>query len=352
MLRPLLLSSLVLLAAACGESHVAAAPGANPAPTAGLGPTIYVALDEQFSRPLLDRFAKELQLDLTQRHDTEAAKTVGLVSALIEEKEHPRASVFWCNELAQVVRLAQLGILEPYQSPAAADVPAAWRDAQHRWTGFAARARVLIVNTELLPDPKTWPSSYRDLCDPKWKGRCAVAKPLTGTTLTHFTALRGVLGEEAFAKFVDDLMQNDVQFLQSNGATMRAVRDGKLAWAFTDTDDYHVAMQKGHKVACVYPDQQEGGLGTMLIPNAVALVKGGPDQAGAKKLIDAILARETEAALAAEEGAQIPLRSGVVGPKDPAILPVGKFKAMAWDAEWTATHLARCNQEFSKRWGK
>jgi ABC-type Fe3+ transport system substrate-binding protein len=84
----------------------------------------------------------------------------------------------------------------------------------------------------------------------------------------------------------------------------------------------------------------------------VALVKGGPDQAGAKQLIDSILARQTEGELAAAEGAQIPLRTGVQGPKDPAILPIGKFTAMQWDAEWTATNLARCSQEFGKRWGK
>jgi iron(III) transport system substrate-binding protein len=234
-MRCFLLSSFLLSWLLAGCSADAAANGAET--------TIYVALDEQFSRPLLDRYAKELQLELTQRHDTEAAKTVGLVSALLEEQKNPRATVFWCNELAQVVRLAQLGVLAPYDSPAARDVPAQWRDPQHRWTGFAARARVLIVNTEQLPDPKTWPTSYRDLVDPKWKGRCAVARPLTGTTLTHFTALRGVLGEAKFGAFLDGLFANDVKFLQSNGATMRAVRDGQLAFAFTDTDDYHVAKQ-------------------------------------------------------------------------------------------------------------
>jgi iron(III) transport system substrate-binding protein len=301
---------------------------------------------------LLDRYAKELQLELTQRHDTEAAKTVGLVSALLEEQKNPRATVFWCNELAQVVRLAQLGVLAPYDSPAARDVPAQWRDPQHRWTGFAARARVLIVNTEQLPDPKTWPTSYRDLVDPKWKGRCAVARPLTGTTLTHFTALRGVLGEAKFGAFLDGLFANDVKFLQSNGATMRAVRDGQLAFAFTDTDDYHVAKQKGHPVACVFPDQEAGGIGTMLIPNAVGLVQGGPNQAGGKRLIDRIVARETEALLAAADGAQIPLRDGVPPPKDPTVLPIGKFAAMAWDPRWTADNLARCSGEFGRRFGQ
>jgi iron(III) transport system substrate-binding protein len=329
---------LLLLAAACsGEPQ---------------GPTIYVALDEQFSRPLLDRFAKELQLDLTQRHDTEAAKTVGLVSALIEEQSNPRATVFWCNELAQVVRLAQIGVLAPYESPAGKDLPAQFRDPEHRWHGFAARARVLIVNTELLPDPAGWPTSYRDLVDPKWKGRCAVAKPLTGTTLTHFTALRLALGEAEFGTFLDGMFANDVQFLQSNGATMRAVRDRQLAWAFTDTDDYHVAKQKGHKVACVFPDQQAGGLGTMLIPNAVGLVQNGPDPQGGKRLIDAILSRATEALLAAADGAQIPLRSGVPGPQDPAVKALGSFREMAWDPAKTAAELAKCLGEWSQRWGK
>ncbi len=344
MVRTLFPLLSLLAFAACGAAVVQ--------PAAAQGPTIYVALDEQFSRPLLDRFAKELKLDLTQRHDTEAAKTVGLVSALIEERKNPRASVFWCNEIAQVVRLAQMGVLAPYESPSAKDLPPQYRDPEHRWAGFAARARILIVNTELLPDPKAWPSSYADLLDPKWKGKCAVAKPLTGTTLTHFTALRQVLGEDKFGTFLDGLFANDVQFLQSNGATMRAVRDGQLAWAFTDTDDYHVAMKKGHKVACVFPDQQEGGIGTMLIPNAVGLVAGGPDQAGAKQLIDAILSLQTEALLAAADGAQIPLRAAVAGPKDPAIKAVGAFKEMKWDVTKAATELARSSGEFQKRWGK
>jgi iron(III) transport system substrate-binding protein len=346
-----LLSILPLLLTACGNDAGANGSGTTT-PQAKGAPMIYVALDEQFSRPVLDRYAKELQLDLVQRHDTEANKTVGLVSSLIEEKGNPRASVFWCNELAQVVRLAQMGILAPYESPAAKDLPAQWRDPQHLWVGFAARARILIVNTELLPDQASWPKSYLDLVDPKWQGRCGVAKPLNGTTITHFTALRKVIGDDAFGKFLDGLFANDVKFQAGNGAAMRAVRDGQIAWAFTDTDDYHVAMVKGHKVACVFPDQHEGGIGTMLIPNAVGLVAGGPDQDGSKKLIDRIVSAETEALLAAAEGAQMPLRPGVPGPKDPAIKKVGEFKQMAWDVAWTAQNLARCNAEFAKRWGQ
>jgi len=327
---------LLLLLAACAD--------ATPS-----GPTIRVALDEQFSRALLDRFGDELGVGIRQLHDSEASKTVGHVSALKTERAAPRCDVFWNNELAHTVHLAQEGLLEPYRSPSAQDIPAEWKDPDGRWTAFAARARILIVNTELLPDEKDWPRSYRDLVDPKWKGRCAIAKPLTGTTLTHFTALRKVLGSDALDELFDDMDRNDVQFLASNGATMRAVRDGKLAWAFTDTDDYNVARKNGFPVACVFPDQGEGEIGTMLIPNSVSIIKGGPDTEGAKKLVDKILARDTEALLAAGAGAQIPLRDGVPGPADKTILMRDKFRAMPWDIQWVASNLAASSAHFGDR---
>ncbi|MCA8953208.1 MAG: extracellular solute-binding protein [Planctomycetes bacterium] len=333
--RPLAscLLSLPLALAACGDS----------------GPTIRVALDQEFSEPLLNRFGTELGIPVRQLHDTEASKTVGHVSAIRTEAEAPRCDVFWNNELANTVALAQQGLLAPYESPAAADIPARWKDPQGRWTAFAARARILIVNTELLPEKAEWPKGYRDLVDPKWKGRCAIAKPLTGTSLTHFTALHELLGEQALDELFDRMEQNDVEFLASNGATMKAVRDGRLAWAFTDTDDCNVAKLKGFPVACVYPDQAEGEIGTMLIPNSVGIVKDAPHPEDARKLVDKILARTTEAELAAADGAQIPLRSGVPGPSNPEILEVGEFREMAWDIERVAGKLAECSAHFAKR---
>lgn len=310
---------------------------------------LYVALDQEHSETLVRRFEEEQGLKVRARYDTEASKTVGLVSAILEESSRPRCDVFWNNEIAQTVRLAQKGALDPYVSPSAAGLPDEFKDASGLYAGFAARARVLIVNTELVPDPADWPTGMWDLIDPKWKGRCGVARPLTGTTLTHFAALRLVLGDAEFERFVDGLFDNDVALLQSNGATMRAVRDGDLAFAFTDTDDFHVARTKGYPVACVFPDQEEGGVGAMLIPNSVALVKGGPHPEAAKRLVDYILSEEVEALLAAAKSAQIPLRAGVPGPEDEQILGVGEFRAMSWDVAATAAALDQSVAAFGKR---
>ena len=89
----------------------------------------------------------------------------------------------------------------------------------------------------------------------------------------------------------------------------------------------------------------------MLIPISVALVKNGPDQANAKLLIDKILAKETEALLAAADSAQIPLRDGVTPPKDGEILKLGQFHEMEWDIDWTGRNLAAFDAKFGTIFG-
>ncbi len=314
--------------------------------------TLYVALDEMHSKQLIEQFTAETGIRVNARFDTEASKTVGLVSAIVEEAARPRCDVFWNNELAHTVRLAQNGLLAAYASPAAATIPAQFKDAEHHWTGFAARARILIVNTERMPDPARYPTSMRDLLQPRFAGQCAVARPLTGTTLTHFAALEHVLGEAEFDRFVDGLFANRVQLLQSNGATMRACAEGAVAFAFTDTDDFHVALTKGHPVAAVFPDQGEGEIGTMLIPNSIALVKGAPHAEAGRRLIDWVLAERVEALLAASRSAQIPVRASVPGPGAPQILGIGAFRAMRWDPAATAADLQGAATRFARRFSQ
>ena len=70
---------------------------------------------------------------------------------------------------------------------------------------FGARARVFLVNTELLPNREDYPSSLEDLLDPKYKAMGLVtcmARPLTGTTYTHAVALltRGRGGGQALPR--------------------------------------------------------------------------------------------------------------------------------------------------------
>jgi iron(III) transport system substrate-binding protein len=304
---------------------------------------LYCSLDQVHAEELVRRFERESGLRVRAEYDVEAQKTVGLVQRLLEERGRPRCDVFWNNEVAHTVRLADEGLFAEYASPSAADIPARWRDPKNRWTGFAARARVFIVNTEKADAAQL--RGLADLADPRWKDQSCMARPLTGTTLTHATALYEAWGEERTREFLRSVRAN-AGIVQSNGQVMRLVREGRLAWGLTDTDDFNVAREGGYPVAAVFPDQGEGELGTLLIPNTVAVLAQAPHPDAARRLVDFILSREVEAELARSDSAQIPLRSGV--PPPPNIPPMETLRVMEVDWQAVGRAIARRHEELKE----
>lgn len=308
---------------------------------------LYCALDQVFSEDLVREFERRSGLAVRVEFDVEAQKTVGLVARLREERARPRCDVFWNNELAHTVALAEEGLLASYDSPAAADLPERWRDPDRRWTGFAARARVFIVNTELA-DPSEI-HGLDDLLDPRWEGRVCMARPLTGTTLTHVTSLFVGWGEGRTRAWLDRATAEDspLSFVQSNGQVMRLVREGRMAWGLTDTDDFNVARDMGYPVAAVFPDQGDGAEGTLLIPNSIAVLADAPHPEAARRLVDFVLSREVEARLATARSAQIPLRDDVARPDHVADVSRLRLREVDWVA--VGRQLAPRLRELSER---
>ena len=133
---------------------------------------VYTALDSEFSQPIFDDFTAATGIAVRAKFDTESTKTVGLAEAILAERNRPRCDVFWNNEILNTLRLERQGLLEAYDSPIGQYYPAEFRSPEGLWYGFAARARVLIVNTKLVPESER-PKSINDLADPRWKGRWA-----------------------------------------------------------------------------------------------------------------------------------------------------------------------------------
>lgn len=319
-------TSLLAAGAACVVAALAASVFLWPKDEEAVA--VYCATDDVHAQPILDEFTRRTGIRVHASFDTEASKTVGRVNALRIERDHPRADVFWNNEPLHTMRLADEGMFEPYASPSAADVPAEFKDPQARWTGFAARARVLIVNLGQVPNGII-PQSMQDLADPQWRGRAALVKPLTGTTLTHVAALYTVIGREPTLAWIRDLRANECRFPTGNGPLAASVAVGECAFGFTDTDDFRKQQVEGRPVKMVYPDQAGGRPGTLVLPNTVALVKNGPRPDLARKFIDFLLLPEVEERLAASDGAYIPIRAGV--PRPGHVQGPPAFRAMKVD---------------------
>jgi iron(III) transport system substrate-binding protein len=271
---------------------------------------VYTALDAEFSQPVFRDFTEETGIRVRPKFDAESSKTVGLTQLLLQEGNRPRCDVFWNNEILNTIRLQRQGLLQAYHPAAAEEYPEAFRSPQGSWYGFAARARILVVNTKLVPEAE-WPRSIHDLADPKWRGRAAMAKPLFGTTATHAACLFAYWGDQEAERFFQALKANEVNVLSGNKQVAVWVSRGQLAFGLTDTDDAIIEQEKGMPVEIVYPDQGKDGLGTLFIPNTLAIIKGGPNPQAARRLVDYLLSPEVEAKLAAGPSAQIPLNRNV-----------------------------------------
>jgi iron(III) transport system substrate-binding protein len=232
-----------------------------------------------------------------------------------------------------------------YNSAVAKDIPLHFRDKEHHWIGFSARARVLIFNKNLLK-VEDIPKSIFDLLDVKYRGKFAIANPLFGTTSFHFASWFSAFGEDKARELLAGLKKNDVLIATSNGDVKKRVLNGEIAFGLTDTDDAFVAMRESKDMGIVFLDQE--GIGSLVMPNSISLMKNSPHSTNGKRLIDYLLSKETEKKLALSCG-QMPLHGGVETPKD--ILSLDNIVSMKIDYNKTSKKLEEI-QGFLKVWGE
>ena len=279
--------------------------------------TVYCAHDAIYAESILRDFTRQTGIPVATRYDTEATKSLGLTELLVREKDAPRCDVFWNNELLGTLDLQEKGILAPYRGSGWQRIPAAFKDADRHWAGFAARLRVQISNTQ---KPALADGATPDLT------RFAIAKPLYGTTLTHYSVLWQRWGREKIIAWHRDWRARGVRELNGNAAVKDAVADGVCDAGYTDTDDFFEAKDDGKPVA-MRPVRLDDGA-TICIPNTVAIIRGSRRETDARRLVDFLLSADTELALARSKSRQIPL-----GPVPEDQVPAEVRELRRWAAD-------------------
>ena len=166
----------LLLFASWNQEHLRVAQGL----------VVYCAHDLEYAEPILMEFEKQTGIAIVLVGDTEANKSLGLVERLLREKAQPRGDLFWNNQALGTERLQQAGVLQPYRGSGYARIPSKYKAEDGSWTGFAGRLRVWIINTKKLE--ATDQAVTTALAAPDLS-RFALAKPLFGTTLSHYSLL-------------------------------------------------------------------------------------------------------------------------------------------------------------------
>lgn len=283
---------------------------------------VYCAHDSIYADQILRAFERQTGIRVAVRYDTEATKSLGLVELLLQEKAQPRCDVFWNNEVLGTLQLADEGMLLPYQGPGFERIPAAFKDADGRWAGFAARLRVWIVNTNRLSPTE---AAVQRAADGDLD-RMVMAKPLYGTTRTQYTILWKLWGRDKLLAWDADRHARHLREVDGNAMVKDLVSAGVCDLGWSDTDDFFEAHDEGKPVAMLPVRLADGK--TICIPNTVAIIRGARHLVAAQRLVDYLLSEPCEMALASAKSRQIPL-----GPVENARLPDDVKQLQRWAAD-------------------
>lgn len=281
------------------------------------GPLIYCSVDQAFAENILRTYTQKSGAPVRVIYDSEAGKTTGLVERIRTESGQVGADLYWSGEIFNTILLAREGLLAPYESPGAQDIPSEYKDGEGRWTAVALRARVVAYDPmRLKPDgvPLTW----EELASPAWARRVAIANPLFGTTRGHIAAMFALWGRQRGEAFLQGLKGNAL-IADGNSAAVRAVLAGSRDLAMTDSDDVVVARKQYPALDSIYLDMGDGG--TLLIPCSVALVRGGRHPEAAKAFYDYLISAEVERRLALSDSRNFPVRESLRKELDMALPP-------------------------------
>src|SRR5215470_2968052 len=132
--------------------------------------------------------------------------------------------------------------LMKHSPPDVAKFPAGYKDPDGYYATWRASLSCMAYNTNIVKEADA-PKGYKDLLDPKWKGKLTKAHPgYSGTALTGTYALVKVLGWDYF----EQLAKQGVQQLQSTTATPKSIASGERA-VQVDGNEYNVFIEMKNK---------------------------------------------------------------------------------------------------------
>src|SRR5205809_4629474 len=202
--------------------------------------------------------------------------------------------VIHTSDAGHFVLLKEKKLLMKYTPPAVDAFPPGFKDRDGYYYGLRATVNVIAYNTKIIPSAEA-PRTWKDLLDPKWKGKLVTAHPgYSGVIATHVLALVHLYGWDYWKQ----LAQNRLMLVQSAVDPSGVVASGERPIA-ADGGDYtfYQVKKKGNPVEIVFPKE-----GVPLVVSPSAITSFAPHPNAAKLFTDFIFSRECQQVMADSEG--------------------------------------------------
>ncbi|HEY7648692.1 MAG TPA: extracellular solute-binding protein [Methylomirabilota bacterium] len=238
------------------------------------------------------------------------------------------------SDAGHFVLLKAKKLLAQHTPPGVERFPSGFKDRDGYYYGLRATVNVIAYNTTAVSAAEA-PRTWKDLLDPKWKGKLVTAHPgYSGVIATHVLALVHLHGWDYFKA----LAANRVMLVQSAVDPAGVVASGERLVAANGGDYvFYKQKKKGAPLEIVYPKE-----GVPLVVSPTAITAFAPHPTAARLFTDYSFSREVQQALADSEG----LYTGHPEVKYPADKPkLSDLKLLQVDPE----ELEKRNEEIKKR---
>ncbi|MBI2369047.1 MAG: extracellular solute-binding protein [Deltaproteobacteria bacterium] len=206
--------------------------------------------------------------------------------------------VIQTSDAGHFVLLKSKGLLARYIPAGTEGFPAAFKDRDGSYLGWRATLSVIAYNPKLVPAAEA-PRSWKDLLQPKWKGKLVKAHPgYSGIIATGMLALVKEFSWDYFRQ----LAKNGPMIVQSANDPAQVVASGERPVA-ADGAEYFLYSQrkKGNPLAIVYPAE-----GVPLVISPTAIARDAPHPAAARLFTDFIFTKAVQQLMADREGLYVP----------------------------------------------
>ena len=205
------------------------------------------------------------------------------------------------------VLLKKKGLLARYVPPGNDRFPPGFRDAEGMAPAWRAHLVVIPYNAKLVPAAEA-PRTWKDLLDPRWKGKLVTAHPgYSGTILSQVMVLANLYGWDYWRQ----VAQQKPLLVQSAQDPMQVVGAGERPVGVNASEySLYIQRRKGNPLGIAYPTD-----GVPLIVTPTAITSFAPRPNAARLFTDFLFTREVQQYLVEHEGLYVP-HPGVTYPPD------------------------------------
>lgn len=315
---PSLFKTALLSAALISAGHVT---GAN----ADDGIVVYNAQHESLTKSWVEGFTRQTGIKVTVRNgdDTEMGNQI------VQEGSASPADVFLTENSPAMVLVDNAGLLAPVAPPTLEQVGSAYRPAQGKWLGIAARSTVFVFNPSKLPAAEV-PASLLDLAAPAWKGRWA-ASPAGADFQAIVAAVLELKGEATTLDWLKGMKANAAIY-RGNSAVLKAVNAGQVdsgvIYHYYSFVDQAKTGENSKDTTLHYFKHQDPGAFVSISGGGVLASSKHPEQAQA--FLKWITGKDGQAVL--KEGNSFEYAVGQNAPSNPKLVPLTQLDAPKVDA--------------------